>query len=940
MASSPPKSGTTPNKSLRSRMGGAIRRASTGFAFQRPGTPGSRRSSSESLRVDAQSLAPSSLQEDHKLPSPVPESPAREAREVETSEHEHVGPSPLAAPPVTSSEPSQPIDIPAKPATEVHARTWESNAPIAQTPDQMSGHEVDTTDHPTRPEHPEYAGSTDQSSESNEGHKAHSDAPAPTEVHAAPWGQTRESSISASDAVPEAKADAQSQKAPSVHQEPVPAPPATTAQAPAAPQAPVAPQPAAAREAPVQREQSMLANPWASSDTGHEPTQERSAPPTHVDMPPPGPVQPVAVGTPAEGFSTDSTPRPIDYARFESPLVRRMSGAATGRARSSTVSSLARPVSPPPNGRLSAKPSKSSLAPSVGGVKADQSRHVVIVDEAKTTTIPGALEPDTPAEYTPPSQVGPSAEDSDMHMPEPSPASPAAAPSRSQQAVPIALPLPPAEEVIYARPINNMPSQYSLGGQSTVAPASELGEYETDETRPLLGDRGARNAEAGAKSLQPEPQPVVYFRPSDSTIWPVPTNNFEALGWREHILPNGVLYFSNSSLRVTTDIDLRISGKLDAVASYLSKRDGEEIVPPPEGWELWLRDGGASRNEFIPARAWVDHVTRMLSFKQPPVRSGECLFAEDEKLGAESRYWSFMESHPAHAPLPPSTVAEAMDILTWSYTERLLPSAAGAPPAFTHEECQQLMGLLRSVDAPANHAPSTAATRTRIVAKVFYRITTWRQGYTDVSQTQPSGRNGDHNEPRIPFRRKVTDFIISAICLGIPYLFLERSHHQRLDAESGLRSSAGPMLVIGACACLIAAVVLSASVTFISLPGLDDVSRVAGFVAILLSASSMVSAIIALFRYKADIERSSYVGGEGLITISRRSVLLSLPLVFLIWSIIAFITGITLYAFRGVSITGIGAITRQFKDYTRWTVVGAIGGLAGMLFMSALLVRW
>lgn len=70
-----------------------------------------------------------------------------------------------------------------------------------------------------------------------------------------------------------------------------------------------------------------------------------------------------------------------------------------------------------------------------------------------------------------------------------------------------------------------------------------------------------------------------------------------------------------------------------------------------------------------------------------------------------------------------------------------------------------------------------------------------------------------------------------------------------------------------------AAVILSASVTFLTLPGLDDMARLAGFIAILFSASSMVSSVFALFRYKADVERTVvYVGGEGLMVMSVRVV--------------------------------------------------------------------
>jgi hypothetical protein len=58
-------------------------------------------------------------------------------------------------------------------------------------------------------------------------------------------------------------------------------------------------------------------------------------------------------------------------------------------------------------------------------------------------------------------------------------------------------------------------------------------------------------------------------------------------------------------------------------------------------------------------------------------------------------------------------------------------------------------------------------------------------------------------------------------------------------------------------------------VTLVSLPGLDNFGRIAGFVAILCSAASMISAVIALFRYKADVERAVvYMGGEGLVMLS------------------------------------------------------------------------
>ena len=62
---------------------------------------------------------------------------------------------------------------------------------------------------------------------------------------------------------------------------------------------------------------------------------------------------------------------------------------------------------------------------------------------------------------------------------------------------------------------------------------------------------------------------------------------------------------------------------------------------------------------------------------------------------------------------------------------------------------------------------------------------------------------------------------------------------------------------------------LSASVTFISLPGLDSFSRTAGMVAIVFATFSMVATVVAIFRHKADLERPiSNVGFEGMMIIT------------------------------------------------------------------------
>jgi hypothetical protein len=112
---------------------------------------------------------------------------------------------------------------------------------------------------------------------------------------------------------------------------------------------------------------------------------------------------------------------------------------------------------------------------------------------------------------------------------------------------------------------------------------------------------------------------------------------------------------------------------------------------------------------------------------------------------------------------------------------------------------------------------------TRIIARVLLRIGThplnidlyiyahapeptahWRQMHFRPHRPLPHDAQKtsySRTQHRGSFIRTIFDFIIGFLCLGIPYLFLDRAHRHQMDEESGLHS-AGPMLVIGACSCL------------------------------------------------------------------------------------------------------------------------------------------
>jgi hypothetical protein len=73
----------------------------------------------------------------------------------------------------------------------------------------------------------------------------------------------------------------------------------------------------------------------------------------------------------------------------------------------------------------------------------------------------------------------------------------------------------------------------------------------------------------------------------------------------------------------------------------------------------------------------------------------------------------------------------------------------------------------------------------------------WRQGHVPSEEYN----RGERKYSRHPsFVRRAADLAVSAVCLGIPLLFVDRSRPQHSDLGSGsrnTRSTAGSMFVIG-----------------------------------------------------------------------------------------------------------------------------------------------
>jgi hypothetical protein len=255
-----------------------------------------------------------------------------------------------------------------------------------------------------------------------------------------------------------------------------------------------------------------------------------------------------------------------------------------------------------------------------------------------------------------------------------------------------------------------------------------------------------------------------------------PDPTYATLGWTRYVLPDGSAYFRHAELKVTTDADLTNtsvnaksssrgastttfeteSGKtnLQKVMEHIERTENETPVLSPPGCEVYLDEkapsvpgaiasASAGRGASLKGAAlrmvrsvsetvggaWVDHNERVV--RPAKVDVGE--MRDAEVLEARFRYWTFFETHPCHVRLPAEAHQEALDALTWSYSDRLLHTGDLNTP-FSQAECQDIIPFLRSLVAPSDHGAGEGAVvfatgvsdvervaHTRVVARVLAR---------------------------------------------------------------------------------------------------------------------------------------------------------------------------------------------------------------------------
>ncbi|KAG8687448.1 hypothetical protein FRC11_007211, partial [Ceratobasidium sp. 423] len=384
---------------------------------------------------------------------------------------------------------------------------------------------------------------------------------------------------------------------------------------------------------------------------------------------------------------------------------------------------------------------------------------------------------------------------------------------------------------------------------------------------------------------------------------------------------------------LVTDLDMSDPVTHSGVNSFVDKNLQERDVDLPSGWEVWIHASGAGESLFDGSKAdrwdeiseagsepvdlgygtpcvlvwtYVSHKRRRVGAQGPEDKFVTGEDAEHD-LEMERRYWAYVETHPAHADVNPRATQEAIELLTWHYTDRFLAEkkrgekeVIHVKPPFTPEESQEVLEFLKSVTTDYSHANTVLKTRT--VARVHVRTAEWRLAKlhavadaVNLEVMSPSERLRRRRAAANPFVGFPLRTLASLLGLGIPYLYVDQPDEKVEDRQR--------MMVADASTNLMSALMLGASVSFLAIPDLEDIARLAGVAAAACSLGSLAAGIV---RLRLPSFSSGKEDGEGADDDEQeprpsalRTFARSLPLVLSAYAGSALVAGLAAYSWRG-----------------------------------------
>lgn len=417
-------------------------------------------------------------------------------------------------------------------------------------------------------------------------------------------------------------------------------------------------------------------------------------------------------------------------------------------------------------------------------------------------------------------------------------------------------------------------------------------------------------------------------------------------GWKYYIHPKGWVYYYNATRRLVTDYRMEYRLGQQEFEHALKETEAFGYLPHqlPTHCEIWI-DFKLQDGRSVPEKLFVDHAKRRITLNAPPHRrrystvpdperlpdTDEGTWADDEidvwqQLLYEQAYWEYIMDHPCHVPLSKDAEEDAFAALAWFNQDRLMHAEDSIVP-YSTQLSKDLLDLL-SIMSEKDFFNGTRSgyIKTRLVACILERVAGERlrthYGQEDARthlKRSFKRRHKDFEEPHRFGLNHVLHFIMTVLCLGAPYAYLRHINEFFMPGigRTDTITERWTMFVENNVADwtntnLVSTVLVSASVAMLAVPGIDKVTRILGLAATLCAIASVIIGLLNVWQHmhrsRTEIElrlifdffeeSTTYVKTDKILAI-----LLSLPMVLLLWATLLFAASMVTFAWLGVDTT-------------------------------------
>ncbi|KDQ13250.1 hypothetical protein BOTBODRAFT_175848 [Botryobasidium botryosum FD-172 SS1] len=442
-------------------------------------------------------------------------------------------------------------------------------------------------------------------------------------------------------------------------------------------------------------------------------------------------------------------------------------------------------------------------------------------------------------------------------------------------------------------------------------------------------------------------------------------------GWTPFKHPCGWCYYVHEDYRVTTDCDIRIRKVLTAVEKSAWEADF--------AWTAQLRPSRVTLDAEIYIEekkyspSYVIHRSKVMIDK-PDIYENNVPWTTRKEY--EAKFWKYFKDHPSHRPLPATALGSARAALQSDHLRSVVyeDSIMSADPTRIQSDGRNLNAVLSEIGGKVTTSGKDAASGQHTNPG---QDTT--SGGVATSDETPSAQKSSTHEvvlisyilecaaryeafvdPGRTVRRKFFDestpanelgglantiFVLCtmAIFFGVPFSYMQ--HVQVvLKGQSGIiqtklwREYIQKMVKEWSDFNLVATVLLSATVAFLAVPGLDDLTRISCLISVLCALGSVTVGLYLVWRHQTrnrEIARyfSRVKSDYGVRAVA---MLLSVPLVLLIWAILTFAFSIVYFSFQGYEQT---QGQQRLSTATGKAVVGATA-VIGAACLVVLVMFW